>query len=66
MRGGGTVVAMKLLKKTKWAISKLYSRYFYNVLSGFCFNCVSMDRYQITWFLSSGKVVEAVIPVPKP
>ena len=56
-RGGGTGIAMKLLKKTKWTISKI-SRYFRNILSEFCVNGLSMDRYQIRWLLSSGKVVE--------
>ena len=48
---------MELLKKTKSAISKPYCRYFHNILSQFCLNDVSMDKYQIRWLLSSGKVV---------
>ena len=32
---GGTGVAMKLLKKTKWAISKSFSKCFHNILSKF-------------------------------
>ena len=38
--------------------AKLYCRYFYNILSEFCFNGVSMGRYQIKWLLSSRKVAE--------
>ena len=37
---------------------------FHNILSEFYLNGISMNRYQIEWLFSSGKV--AVIPVPKP
>ena len=57
-RGGGTGVAMELLKKQSEPLVKLYCIIFHNILSEFFLNGVSMDRYQIRWLLGSGKVVE--------
>ena len=48
---GGTGIAMKLLKKTKWAISKFFCRCFHNILSKFYLNVVSMGRHQTRWLL---------------
>ena len=45
-RGGGTELAMELLKKTK-PLAKLYCRYFHNIRCEFCLNGVRMDRIQI-------------------
>ena len=48
---GGTGIAMKLLKKTKWAISKFFCRCFHNIRSKFYLNVVSMERHQTRWLL---------------
>ena len=48
---GGTGVAMELLKKTKWAISKFFCRSFHNILDKFYLNVVSMERHQTRWLL---------------
>ena len=48
---GGTGIAMKLLKKTKWAISKFFCTCFHNILSKFYLNVVSMERHQTRWLL---------------
>ena len=64
--GGGTGVAKELQRKQSEPLAKLYCRYFHNVLNELCLNGVSMDKYQIWWLLNSGKVIGAVIPIPKP
>ena len=48
---GGTGIAMKLLKKTKWAISKFFRRCFHKILCKFYLNVVSMGRHQTRWLL---------------
>ena len=41
----------------KLPLGKFYCSYFNDILIEFCLVGVSMDRYQIWWLLSSGKVV---------
>ena len=57
-RAGGTWLRWNCWRKLSEPVAKFYCRYFYNILSEFYLNGISMDRYQIGWLLSSRKVVE--------
>ena len=51
-------------RKQSESLRKLYCRHFPDILSEFCFNGVSMERWQLLWLLRSGKVVRYKAEIP--